>query len=171
MVIDSFALRPDVQQILVWLEQVADPEIPVLSVVDLGVVRAASWHDDVCVITLTPTYSGCPAMVEIRQAIEQCLKQNGIDKVRVETQLAPAWTTDWLTAKGRSALKHYGIAPPVQQAIDITGISRQAIEPVVPCPQCASLQTRLVSGFGSAPCKALYRCLKCREPFDYFKPH
>ena len=163
--------RVSSEQILVWLEQVADPEIPVLSVVDLGVVRGAQWQDDVCVITLTPTYSGCPAMVEMSQAIEQCLQRQGIAKVRIDTQIAPAWTTDWLTEKGRAALQGYGIAPPAQQAGDVSGISRRVLEPVVPCPQCTSVRTRLLSGFGSTSCKALYRCLACREPFDYFKPH
>lgn len=154
-----------------WLQAVADPEIPVLSVVDLGVVREVSWQDDACVVTITPTYSGCPAMYEITHAIERCLQDHGIDQFRVETRLAPAWTTDWMSEKGRAALKGYGIAPPAQSAIDISGISRKHTAPAVACPHCGSANTRLISGFGSTSCKALYRCSSCREPFDYFKTH
>ena len=160
---------PDV--VMGWLQTVADPEIPVLSVVDLGVVREVAWQDQVCVVTITPTYSGCPAMYEITHAIEQCLQSNGVAAFRVETRLAPAWTTDWMTEQGRVALKGYGIAPPAQSAIDISGISRRHTAPAVACPRCGSSDTRLVSGFGSTSCKALYRCSSCREPFDYFKTH
>ena len=167
----SPSTQVSVEQIRVWLEQVPDPEIPVLSVVDLGVVRSVCWEADQCVVTITPTYSGCPAMLEMSQAIEQCLKQHGINSVAIQTQISPAWTTDWLTEKGRTALKDYGIAPPMQRAIDISGLTRRLDEPAIECPQCGSQQTRLVSGFGSTSCKALYRCLACREPFDYFKPH
>lgn len=165
----SLKAAPDV--VMGWLQAVADPEIPVLSVVDLGVVREVSWQDAVCVVTITPTYSGCPAMYEITHAIEQCLQQHGVDAFRVETRLAPAWTTDWMTEQGRAALKGYGIAPPVQSAIDISGISRDRSAPAVPCPHCGSAATRLISDFGSTACKALYRCSRCREPFDYFKTH
>ena len=159
------------QQVMTWLQTVTDPEIPVLSIVDLGIVREVSWDQDVCVVTITPTYSGCPAMVEISQAIEQCLSAHDIARVRIESRLSPAWTTDWMTLQGRAALTAYGIAAPVQRAIDISGISRRAAMPPVPCPQCASVSTRLVSDFGSTSCKALYRCNTCREPFDYFKTH
>jgi len=158
-------------QVYAWLQEVSDPEIPVLSVVDLGVVREVSWDGDACVVVITPTYSGCPAMREITQDIERTLADRGIARVRVETRLAPAWTTDWMTERGRAALKGYGIAAPAERAIDISGISRRAAGPVVECPHCGSRDTRLVSHFGSTSCKALYRCVACREPFDYFKTH
>ena len=142
-----------------------------LSVVDLGVVRDVSWDGDACVVVITPTYSGCPAMREITQDIQQTLARHGIDEVRVETRLAPAWTTDWMSEKGREALKGYGIAAPAERAIDISGISRRAAAPAIACPRCGSRDTRMVSNFGSTSCKALYRCVACREPFDYFKTH
>lgn len=160
-----------IEQVYAWLQEVPDPEIPVLSVVDLGVVRDVSWDGDACVVVITPTYSGCPAMREITEDIRQVLARHGIGEVRVETRLSPAWTTDWMSEKGRAALKDYGIAAPAQQAIDISGISRRNAGPAIECPRCGSRDTRLVSNFGSTSCKALYRCVSCREPFDYFKTH
>lgn len=160
-----------IEQAYAWLQEVPDPEIPVLSVVDLGVVRDVSWDGDACVVVITPTYSGCPAMREITEDIRQVLARHGIGEVRVETRLSPAWTTDWMSEKGRAALKDYGIAAPAQQAIDISGISRRSAGPAIECPRCGSRDTRLVSNFGSTSCKALYRCVSCREPFDYFKTH
>ncbi|EHK65042.1 1,2-phenylacetyl-CoA epoxidase subunit PaaD [Achromobacter arsenitoxydans] len=166
------ALAPvSADQVYAWLQEVPDPEIPVLSVVDLGVVREVSWDGDACVVVITPTYSGCPAMREITQDIQQTLQRHGVDDVRVETRLAPAWTTDWMSEKGREALKGYGIAAPAERAIDISGISRRTPGPAIACPRCGSHETRLVSNFGSTSCKALYRCVSCREPFDYFKTH
>ncbi|QKH34099.1 phenylacetate-CoA oxygenase subunit PaaJ [Achromobacter pestifer] len=166
------ALAPvSADQVYAWLQEVPDPEIPVLSVVDLGVVRDVSWDGEACVVVITPTYSGCPAMREITQDIQQTLARHGIAEVRVETRLAPAWTTDWMSEKGREALKGYGIAAPVQRAVDISGISRRTAGPAIACPRCGSKDTRLVSNFGSTSCKALYRCVSCREPFDYFKTH
>lgn len=166
------ALAPiSADQVYAWLQEVPDPEIPVLSVVDLGVVREVSWDGDTCVVVITPTYSGCPAMREITQDIQQTLARHGIDEVRVDTRLAPAWTTDWMSEKGREALKGYGIAAPAERAIDISGISRRATAPAIACPRCGSRDTRMVSNFGSTSCKALYRCVSCREPFDYFKTH
>ncbi|MFY1878475.1 1,2-phenylacetyl-CoA epoxidase subunit PaaD [Achromobacter xylosoxidans] len=160
-----------IEQVYAWLQEVPDPEIPVLSVVDLGVVRDVSWDGDACVVVITPTYSGCPAMREITEDIRQVLARHGIGEVRVETRLSPAWTTDWMSEKGRAALKDYGIAAPAEQAIDISGISRRSARPAIECPRCGSRDTRLVSNFGSTSCKALYRCVSCREPFDYFKTH
>lgn len=159
----------DANTIMQWLDKVPDPEIPVISLVDLGIVRAIDWEDDTCVVTITPTYSGCPAMFEMEQSILKVLKENDI-KAEVKVSLSPAWSTDWLSEKGREALKNYGIAPPSEQAIDISGISRRA-GPVVACPLCQATNTRVVSQFGSTPCKALYRCMACGEPFDYFKAH
>ncbi|CAB3670675.1 phenylacetate-CoA oxygenase%2C PaaJ subunit [Achromobacter sp. 2789STDY5608633] len=160
-----------IEQVYAWLQEVPDPEIPVLSVVDLGVVRDVAFEGDACVVVITPTYSGCPAMREITEDIRQVLARHGIGEVRVETRLSPAWTTDWMSEKGRAALKDYGIAAPAQQAIDISGISRRNAGPAIECPRCGSRDTRLVSNFGSTSCKALYRCVSCREPFDYFKTH
>ena len=166
------ALAPiSADQVYTWLQEVPDPEIPVLSVVDLGVVRDVTWDGGTCVVVITPTYSGCPAMREITQDIQQTLARHGIDEVRVDTRLAPAWTTDWMSEKGREALKGYGIAAPAERAIDISGISRRAAAPAIACPRCGSRDTRMVSNFGSTSCKALYRCVSCREPFDYFKTH
>lgn len=159
----------DENTIMQWLDKVPDPEIPVISLVDLGIVRSVDWEDDTCVVTITPTYSGCPAMFEMQQDIVKVLNEHGV-KSRVKTSLSPAWTTDWLSEKGRKALENYGITPPAQQAIDISGISRRS-GPVVTCPLCQSENTRVVSQFGSTPCKALYRCMECGEPFDYFKAH
>lgn len=156
---------------MAWLEKVTDPEIPVLSIVDLGIVRGVEWLDDVCVISITPTYSGCPAMQEITHDIQQCLQQQGVAAVRVNVVLSPAWTTDWMTEKGRQALHDYGIAPPQEKAIDISGLLQRRDPVTVSCPLCGSANTRLVSHFGSTACKALYRCMQCSEPFDYFKAH
>lgn len=159
----------DTDTIMQWLDTVPDPEIPVISLVDLGIVRAIDWQDKTCVVTITPTYSGCPAMFEMEQSIVKTLEQKGVS-AQIKVSLSPAWTTDWLTVKGREALKNYGIAPPAQQAIDVSGIARRS-GPIVDCPLCQASNTRVVSQFGSTPCKALYRCMSCGEPFDYFKAH
>lgn len=168
-------------QVWAWLAEVADPEIPVVSIVDLGIVRDVAFDDGSgaggeCVVTLTPTYSGCPAMQVIAEDVERALRAHGVARLRIATRLSPAWTTDWMSEAGKAALTGYGIAPPVQQVIDISGlrhgVKRHAIrEPDVACPHCGSVHTRLTSRFGSTPCKALYQCLDCREPFDYFKCH
>jgi ring-1,2-phenylacetyl-CoA epoxidase subunit PaaD len=166
----------DTAQIWAWLASVPDPEIPVISVVDLGIVRDVAFDGDECVVTITPTYSGCPAMQVIAEDVESALHAHGMKRVRIASRLSPAWTTDWMSDAGKAALKGYGIAPPVQQVIDISGlkhgVKRHAIQqPDVACPHCGSMHTRLTSQFGSTPCKALYQCLDCREPFDYFKCH
>ena len=163
-------------QVWAWLGQVADPEIPVISVVDLGIVRAVAWDGDECVVTITPTYSGCPAMAVIAESVTEALNEHGVARVRLVNQLSPAWTTDWMSGTGKAALKGYGIAPPAQQVIDISGLHagvKRRPGPVlsVACPNCDSTNTELTSQFGSTSCKALYKCLDCREPFDYFKCH
>jgi ring-1,2-phenylacetyl-CoA epoxidase subunit PaaD len=163
-------------QVWDWLGQVQDPEIPVISVVDLGIVRAVEWQDGECVVTITPTYSGCPAMQVIAESVTQALHDHGVERVRLVSQLSPAWTTDWMSEAGKQALKGYGIAPPAQQVIDISGLHagvkrHPAPKLSVTCPNCGSTHTELTSQFGSTPCKALYKCLDCREPFDYFKCH
>ena len=165
-------MKPDVDQIWQWLEQVSDPEIPVISVVDLGIVREVGLTEvGHCEIMITPTYSGCPAMDVIAKEITSALQQHGINKINIKSRLTPAWTTDWMSVAGKEKLKNYGIAPPAQKVIDISGISRKQQEVALNCPQCGSRNTRLVSQFGSTACKALYRCLDCLEPFDYFKTH
>jgi len=167
-------LAVSVEQVWGWLGEVADPEIPVISIVDLGIVRGVRFEAEACVVTITPTYSGCPAMQVISESVGEALHAHGIDDVRIESRLAPAWTTDWMSEAGKAALKGYGIAPPVQQAIDISGLHagiRRRAAPDVSCPHCGSPHTQLTSEFGSTPCKALYKCLDCREPFDYFKCH
>ena len=163
-------------QVWDWLGQVSDPEIPVISVVDLGIVRDVVFEGDECVVTITPTYSGCPAMQVIAEAVTEALHAHGLEKVRLVNRLSPAWTTDWMSEAGKAALKGYGIAPPAQQVIDISGLHagvkrRAATILTVACPLCGSVHTELTSQFGSTPCKALYKCLDCREPFDYFKCH
>ena len=166
----------------IWraLAGVADPEIPVISIVDLGIVREVRWDAESdppgLVVTVTPTYSGCPATEVIAQSIREALDREGFGEARIRTQLSPAWTTDWLTPKGREQLRGYGISPPsgpaVEQVIDASRILKSIARPErVCCPRCGSARTELVSQFGSTPCKALHRCLACREPFDYFKPH
>lgn len=182
----------------VWnaLAGVVDPEIPAVSVVDLGIVRGVRWDDDagdrnaadrdvstVLTVIVTPTYAGCPATDRIAEAIRDALEAIGISRVDLRTRLAPAWTTDWISAEGARRLRDYGIAPPQRCAsaapragasmpIDVAGISplRNA-RVAIACPRCGSAETQLVSQFGSTACKALYRCVSCLEPFDYFKPH
>lgn len=152
----------------IWelLENVSDPEVPVLTIVDLGVVRKVELNNDEVEITITPTYSGCPAMQVIEEDIISELKNQGMEKVKVNTVLSPAWTTDWLSENGKRKLKEYGIAPP-QDEVDKSVLFSDPL--VVPCPKCDSKNTKMVSQFGSTACKAHYQCLDCKEPFDYFK--
>jgi ring-1,2-phenylacetyl-CoA epoxidase subunit PaaD len=149
-----------------WLEDVFDPEVPVLSVVDLGVVRKVNISPEEIKITITPTYSGCPAMRVIEEDIRRKLLREGVMNLKVETVLSPAWTTDWISEKGRQNLKEYGIAPP-ENEVDKSLLFSKPL--VVPCPNCNSRETKMVSEFGSTSCKAHYNCLSCKEPFDYFK--
>jgi ring-1,2-phenylacetyl-CoA epoxidase subunit PaaD len=152
----------------VWeiLEQVSDPEIPVLTIADLGIIRSIDKIDNSFKITITPTYSGCPAMRVIESEIEAALAAEGITNIIIETILSPAWTTDWLSENGRKKLAEYGIAPPVNEP-DKSILFADA--PTVPCPKCHSSNTKMVSLFGSTACKAHYQCNSCFEPFDYFK--
>ena len=150
----------------IWeqLEQISDPEIPVLSIVDLGVVRNVTLLEGNCVITITPTYSGCPAMNVIQDDILKLLTPS--IHTKVEMTLSPAWTTDWMSENGRSKLREYGIAPP-EHEVDKSVLFAKPT--VVPCPKCTSSHTKMISQFGSTACKAHYQCLDCLEPFDYFK--
>jgi ring-1,2-phenylacetyl-CoA epoxidase subunit PaaD len=158
------------------LREVMDPEVPVLSLVDLGVVRAVHLQADAIEIVLTPTYSGCPATEVIAEQAQAAVAALGLGPVRVTQQLAPAWTTDWITDTGREALRRYGIAPPGRCGDEASPAGSLASSPVrlmayrVPCPRCESTQVERLSAFGSTACKALYRCLACREPFEHFKP-
>ncbi|MBR7889524.1 phenylacetate-CoA oxygenase subunit PaaJ [Marinomonas sp. A79] len=148
------------------LAEVMDPEVPVVSVVDLGIVRKITWRDGHLSVLITPTYSGCPATEVIELSIREALVQAGFVQAEVVQRLDPAWTTDWITQAGREKLKAYGISPPVGSA---SKRSLTSVAPQVTCPICGSEHTQLVSEFGSTACKALYRCLDCLEPFDYFK--
>ena len=154
------------EEIYSWLEEVSDPEVPVLSIIDLGVVRNVSFENNTWLITLTPTYSGCPAMQTMEEEILLKLKERGLSSVKILTTLSPAWTTDWLSENGRKKLKAYGIAPPEDEQDKSLLFSSPTI---VPCPVCNSKNTRLISQFGSTACKAHYQCSECQEPFDYFK--
>ncbi|WP_295313420.1 1,2-phenylacetyl-CoA epoxidase subunit PaaD [Roseobacter sp.] len=149
--------KPSTETVFDWLRAVPDPEIPVLSLVDLGVIRDVAWQGETLEVTVTPTYSGCPATRIINLDIETALRARGIEKLRLKTQLSPAWTTDWITGRGREQLEAYGIAPPQPAG----GPAR--------CPQCRSENLERISQFGSTPCKAQWRCRACLEPFDYFK--
>lgn len=146
---------------------VLDPEVPVLTIEDLGVLRSAELVDGRAHVTITPTYSGCPAMDAIREDVATALEAAGFPEPRVELVLAPAWTTDWMSEAGKRKLEAYGIAPPSGRAAVSSGPIRLALS--VKCPQCGSLDTRETSRFGSTSCKALYACNACQEPFDYFK--
>ena len=145
----------DKDRVYEWLRNVPDPEIPVLSILDLGIVRDVNVDDGVTV-TLTPTYSGCPATEAIETSVLEALKGHGVDDIAIRRVLSPPWTTDWITEDGREKLRKYGIAPPSKR-------------PEIACPRCESLNTELVSEFGSTACKASWRCTDCLEPFEYFK--
>jgi ring-1,2-phenylacetyl-CoA epoxidase subunit PaaD len=150
------------------LARVADPEIPVISVTELGIVRAVRSDANVVEVVVTPTYSGCPATEVIEQTIVRALRDAGAAEVRVKTQLAPPWSTDWIAPEAQEKLRRYGIAPPgLAGSADAQPL---AFVPRVDCPLCGSRNTERLSAFGATACKALYRCRDCREPFEYFKP-
>jgi len=152
--------------VMAWLSDVPDPEIPVLTITDLGIVRGVQLDGDVVTVALAPTYSGCPATEFIEQSVIDTLKSHGVDDVRIERRLSPPWTTDWISDSGREKLREYGIAPP-----EAGGGKRALLDSTRPvaCPRCGSSSTALVSEFGSTACKASYRCESCLEPFEYFK--
>ena len=153
----------------IWeiLHSVNDPEIPVLSILDLGIVRDVNFDNEVAEIIITPTYSGCPAMDFIGMNIRKALKDNGFEKIKISHQLSPAWTTDWMTEEGKQKLKSYGIAPPTSKSFDESYLQNLPVQ----CPHCNSMNTTLISEFGSTACKAIYQCKDCAEPFDHFKCH
>jgi len=157
----------------VWdvLQSVLDPEVPALSVCDLGIVRDVIAHEDGIEVVLTPTYSGCPATEAIERSVIDAVDEAGLGPTRVSLRRAPAWTTDWISDEGRRKLREYGIAPPSGNAAAATErpirlVPRERVE----CPRCGSANTERLSAFGSTACKALYRCIACREPFEHFKP-
>lgn len=147
------------------LETVTDPEIPVLTITDLGILRDVKIANDEVEIIITPTYSGCPAMDMITMDIKLKLIEHGYKKIKVTPVLSPAWSTDWMSEEGKIKLKEYGIAPP-QTRSDRPGLAQN-----IQCPLCNSINTKMISEFGSTACKALYQCNDCKEPFDYFKCH
>ena len=164
-----------VQQAWAVLHTVPDPEVPAISLCDLGIVRdEREGADGVLDIVLTPTYSGCPATEVIEADVRAALDAAGLGPVQVLLQRAPAWTTDWISAAGREKLRAYGIAPPGPVAADVARplvfMPRRPPESGIACPRCASTHTERLSAFGSTACKALWRCLSCREPFEHFKP-
>ena len=168
------AMRASVEQVWDWLAEVPDPEIPVISLTELGVIRDVAWQGDTLVVTVTPTYSGCPATSIITLDIEAKLRAEGIANLRLQRQLSPPWSTDWIATEAKEKLRAYGIAPPIDgTAADGVLAGRlhrmTAGALTVPCPRCQSARTEKISQFGSTPCKAAYRCRDCLEPFDYFK--
>jgi len=158
------------EEILEILNGVNDPEVPVLSIIDLGIVRDVKINNDAAEIMITPTYSGCPAMEVIKKNIQRSLAEHGYKNLKLTTVLSPAWTTDWMTEKGKEKLKAFGIAPPMpKQHICKPELFHEG--EAIQCPLCNSYNTKMISRFGSTPCKALYQCNDCLEPFDYFKCH
>ncbi len=156
------------EHILSLLSEIPDPEIPVITIVELGVIRNIDVINDTDIqLTITPTYSGCPAMKQIEDDVRKKLMKNGFSSVKINTIFSPPWTTDWLTPEAKEKLQKYGIAPPEHTTEDkswLTGVAKS-----VTCPRCKSKNTKLISQFGSTACKALYQCQDCLEPFDYFK--
>lgn len=174
----SAPARPTTREVWDWLRRIPDPEIPVVSIVDLGIVRDVAWSEDGdgCIVTITPTYSGCPATAVLQEHIREELARQGIPRVHLRVQLSPPWTTDWLSAEARESLRAFGIAPPAARdpeaaAAILPVLSSPLPEPAPPCPHCGSTRTIPISQFGSTLCKALHRCEECLEPFEYFKCH
>jgi ring-1,2-phenylacetyl-CoA epoxidase subunit PaaD len=154
------------EQIINILSEVKDPEIPVLTISDLGILRVVECAGDTIKIQITPTYSGCPAMEIIQEDIRTVLAKHGLDRVEIKQILSPAWTSDWMSEAGKQKLRAYGIAAPSDHACFLNGEDQPQS-----CPHCLSKNIEMISRFGSTACKALYRCLDCLEPFDYFKCH
>lgn len=165
---------PDTAEVWDWLSRIPDPEIPVITLTDLGIIRDVAWEGARLVVTVTPTYSGCPATSLINFEIEATLRDRGLTNIELRRQLSPPWTTDWITAEGREKLRADGIAPPVDGTAATGNVLARVqrlrgANLVIACPRCGSAETEKVSQFGSTPCKASYRCTACLEPFDYFK--
>ena len=166
-------MRTDIAAVHAALDQLCDPEIPVVSLREMGILRDVYMSDTGVEVVITPTYSGCPAMEQIHDDILQSLQQLGVQG-QVKTQLAPAWTTDWMSDSAKEKLRAYGIAPPNCQSTSTSQVvrfTRRLQDDVVACPLCGSTNATITSAFGSTACKALCKCLNCQEPFDYFKPY
>ncbi len=160
---------PTVERVRDVAAAVPDPELPVLTIDDLGILRDVQVHGDAVVVTITPTYSGCPAMDAIRDDLKAAFQKEGYPSIHVELVLSPAWTTDWMSEAGKAKLREYGIAPPSGRAAALRHAGPVRLTLAVKCPQCSSLNTKELTRFGSTSCKALYVCQDCKEPFDYFK--
>lgn len=160
---------PDIKNIESQLAEIPDPEVPVINIAELGVLRGITIEEGKWIVTITPTYSGCPAMKAIENDIAAILRKNEINNFEIRYTYSPAWTTDWLTDEAREKLRKYGIAPPEKASADKNVLLLQ--QKVKSCPRCGSVNTEMISAFGSTACKALYRCKNCGEPFDYFKCH
>jgi ring-1,2-phenylacetyl-CoA epoxidase subunit PaaD len=160
-------LKPSLEKISKLIASIPDPEIPVITIEELGILRSVEMNNEELIITITPTYSGCPAMKTIEDEIKSVLKEEGIANAQVKTVYSPAWTTDWMTDEAKEKLEKYGISPPgkLSKLYSIAG------DRAVACPRCGSTEVTMVSMFGSTACKALYKCNKCLEPFDQFKCH
>ena len=168
--IKNHIINTDAKSIWKILESIPDPEVPVLSIIDLGIVRDVKINNEEVEIIITPTYSGCPAMDMIKMNIRMVLLENGFQNIKITSVLSPAWTTDWMSEAGKQKLKAFGIAPPTaKQQVCHTELFHDG--EAIQCPRCNSYNTRLISQFGSTACKALYQCNDCHEPFDYFKCH
>ena len=166
-------MHTDMVAVHAALDQLCDPEIPVVSLREMGILRDVHVSDTGVEVVITPTYSGCPAMEQIHDDILQSLQQLGVQG-QVKTQLAPAWTTDWMSDSAKEKLRAYGIAPPNCQSTNTpqtVRFTRRLQDDVIACPRCGSTNTTITSAFGSTACKALCKCLNCQEPFDYFKPY
>jgi ring-1,2-phenylacetyl-CoA epoxidase subunit PaaD len=149
------------------LSEIPDPEIPVITIKDLGILQRVEVSENSCLVFITPTYSGCPAMKMIEDQIKEALAPHQITNISVKLIYSPAWTTDWISAEAKEKLRIYGIAPPEHSSVDKGSILGKPKE--LKCPQCNSKNTQMISQFGSTACKSLYKCLDCKEPFDYFK--
>ena len=149
------------------IASIPDPEIPVISIKELGILRSVEFKDNVYLVTITPTYTACPAVPYIEDQIKEKLRQVGIQNVKVELTYTPAWTTDWITEEAKLKLKNYGIAPPIHSSCNKVYPQSKHVA----CPRCSSIDTDLLSQFGSTACKALYKCNSCKEAFEYFKCH
>lgn len=156
------------KQILVLLSEIPDPEIPVISIIELGVIRDINITNETSIeLKITPTYSGCPAMKQIKDDVRTKLTEHGFTTIKINTVFSPPWTTDWITPEAKEKLKQYGIAPPEHTTEDKNWLTGK--DKMIACPRCKSKHTKLISQFGSTACKALYQCNDCLEPFDYFK--
>lgn len=160
-------LLPTQETLFSLLSEIPDPEIPVINIAELGILRDVKWDGTNCIVVITPTYTGCPAMKMIEDDIKIKLNNIGINNIKVELVYTPAWTTDWISDTAKEKLRAYGIAPPDHSSVDKKVLLGKARD--LKCPHCGSIHTQMISQFGSTACKALYRCVDCKEPFDYFK--